>query len=248
MNAVWALSKLAIKEILRKKDFYVALILITVILFYASELKFYDVGHVARYLMEMGLSLIFLFSVILTVSLAARQYPSEVQNRTGLVLLAKPLSRAEFIAGKFAGSFLAGAACFLVFYVLFLVIARNSADPRSGAVVFQTFYVFLLNLMVAAAMASGLSYYLTTSANISVSIITYLLVDSYGPGLKEAFGAGRIFYYLLPHFEFFDLRQRFVHDWGPVSFKLLLFLSGYAFLYVILFLFLGWLGFRKKFL
>ena len=76
MGPVWALSKLVIKEIFRKKDFYVALILIAVILFYASQLQFYNVKNIVRYLMEIGLMLVFLFSVILTVSLASASEPS----------------------------------------------------------------------------------------------------------------------------------------------------------------------------
>ena len=43
---------LRIKEIFRKKDFYVALILSAVVLFYASSLQFYNVENIYRYLME----------------------------------------------------------------------------------------------------------------------------------------------------------------------------------------------------
>ena len=75
MRAAFAIAKLVIKEIFRKKDFYVALILTGVILFYAASLKFYNVSNVVRYLMEIGLALVFLFSAILTV--ACRRFMSE---------------------------------------------------------------------------------------------------------------------------------------------------------------------------
>lgn len=254
MTPVWALSKMVIKEIFRKKDFYVALILLGVILFYASGLQFYNVGNIVRYLMEIGLMLIFIFSVILTASLAARQYPSEVESRTSHVLLAKPLSRAQFVVGKFLGCVLAGWSAFFLFFVLFLVIVWAKAGSFSVAAAAQSFYLFLLNLLVVAAMASALSYRMTVSATISVTLLSYIYINTYGPGLREA--AGSFFwlnrlpalacYYLLPHFEFFDMRQRFIHEWPLLSARLLIFLSVYAFAYTALFLALGWLSLRRR--
>lgn len=240
MRPIFAIAGLVIKEIFRKKDFYVALILTAVILFYAARLQFYNVTHIVRYLMEIGLFLVFAFSAILTVSLAARQYPSEIQNRTAGVLLAKPVLRLEFIVGKYLGSLAAGAACFFIFYALFLSVAWAKGGGLSAVLAAQTFFLFLLNLMVLAAMAGALSYYLTASASIAVTLILYFLVSAYGPDLKGAF------YYGLPHFEFFDLRQRFIHDGGPISPDLVLFLTLYAVAYASLFLLLAWIRFRKK--
>ncbi|MBI3251805.1 MAG: ABC transporter permease [Candidatus Omnitrophica bacterium] len=243
MKPVWALSKLVIKEIFRKKDFYVALILIGVILFYAAQLQFYNVKNIVRYLMEIGLWLVFSFSVILTVTLAARQFPSEIQNRTAAVLLSKPIRRGRFVIGKFLGSFLAGASAFLIFYVLFLAVASAKGGGLASGTAVQTAYLFLLNLMVVAAMASGFSYYLTVSANVSVTLILYLLMGAYGQTLKGR--AWAALYYCLPHFEFFDLRQRFIHEWGPISAGLVFFLTCYAAVYTAIFLLLGALKLQR---
>lgn len=254
MRAFFAIARLAVTEIFRKKDFYAALILTAVILFYASSLEFYNARNISRYLMEIGLLLIFLFSVILTVALAARQYPSEIQNRTCHVLLAKPVSRMQFVTGKFAGAFLAGSSCFIIFYAVFLAVVWAKAGALSWVLAFQAFYLFALNLAVVAAMASAFSYYLTLSASVSMTLVLYLLINTYGPGLKEASERlfwlsrwlGKAVYYLLPHFEFFDLRQRFIHDGGPIPLKLVAFLTGYAAVYTFIFLFLAWLKFRKE--
>ena len=124
MTAALIISGMVIKEIFRKKDFYVALILIAAVLLYASSLQFYNVQNITRYLMDLGLVLIFFFSAILTVSLAARQYPSEIQNRTSYVLLAKPVSRGQFVLGKFFGSLFAGWAA--------SVRSGLLSTPRSG--------------------------------------------------------------------------------------------------------------------
>ncbi len=256
MRTITALIGLLIKEIFRKKDFYVALILMAAVLFYASRLQFYNVGNIVRYLMEIGLLLVFILTSILTAALAARQYPSEVQNRTCQVLLAKPLSRFQFIVGKYLGSFLAGAACFTVYYVLFLGITYGKSGSLSVTLAWQTYYLFLLHLLVLSAMAGGLSYYLTTSANLTVSLIVYLLMDAYGAGLRQSAAKLVWFerflaegcYYALPHFEFFDLRQRFIHAWEPLGAGLIVWLTVYAVGYAAVMLAIGWFGLRKRFL
>ena len=255
MSPIFIISNLVIKEIFRKKDFYVALILILAILFYASQLNFYNTQKVVRYLEELGLMLIFLFSVILTVTLAARQYPAEIQSRTAYVLLAKPISRFQFILGKFLGSLFAGWASFFIFYSLFLgIICVKSGSLVSPVLATQTFYLFLLCLMTVAAMASAFSYFLTVSANITISMTLYVLINTYGAVLKKSsehlFFLSRILgkaaYYLLPHFEFFDLRQRFVHDWAPISPGLLFFLTAYALVFTGIFLSTGWILLRRR--
>jgi ABC-type transport system involved in multi-copper enzyme maturation permease subunit len=254
MRNIRAIAALLIKEIFRKKDFYVALILMVVILFYASSLQFYNVKNIVRYLMEIGLGLIFVLSVILTTALAARQFPAETAQRTCQVILAKPVSRLQFVLGKFLGSFLAGSACFTIYYFLFLALVWQKAGSVSWVLAGQAFYLFILNLLVLAAMASGLSYYLTTSANVTATIIVWVLMNVYGAVLREASrglfwlnrALGEAFYFALPHFEFFDLRQRFIHDWEALPGWLCGVLTVYAAFYAMFFIFLGWWKFRKQ--
>ncbi len=254
MPAIVTIANMVIKEIFRKKDFYVVFILIGVILFYAAGLQFYNVKNIARYLMEIGLMLIFLFSAILTVTLASRQVPAEMQNRTIHALLAKPITRAQFVLGKYLGCLFAGWSAYSIFYVLFIVVVWSKAGNLSLDVVFQTYFLYLLNILVLAAMTSALSYGITVSANVSISMILYILISTYGSGLNTA-GAnwnavGRwiceIVYFLLPHYEFFDLRARLVHGWGPISLQLMALLSAYAVLYSAFFMLLAWAAFRKR--
>lgn len=255
MSPVFVIARMVIQEIFRKKDFYVALILIAAILFYASQLNFYNAQKITSYLMELGLMLIFLFSVILTASLAARQYPAEIQNRTAYVLLAKPISRLQFILGKFLGSLLAGWAAFAVFYALFFaIICAKAGALVSPVLAAQTFYLFLLCLMTVAAMTSAFSYKLTVSANVTLSLTLYILINTYGASLKKASEPlfilsrwlGSALYYFLPHFEFFDLRQRFIHEWPPLSAGLMGFLTLYALVYTAIFILISWLLLRKR--
>lgn len=254
MRAVAAIAGLVLKEIFRKKDFYVAFFLAGLILFWAQSLHFYNVKNVSRYLAEIGLALIFFFSVVLSAALAARQYPSEVANRTLALILSKPVSRAQLVLGKYLGAAVSSLAAFTLFFAVFLGVLWWKAGSVDWAVAAQTWYLFALNLAVFSAMAGFFSYTLTVSANVTISLTVYYLISLYGSGLRESAArmapgareALELLYFALPHFEFFDLRQRFVHGWEGISPDLLGFLGLYAFCYTAFFLLVSYHRIRKR--
>jgi ABC-type transport system involved in multi-copper enzyme maturation permease subunit len=64
--------------------------------FGSSELKF---------IADFGFGALVFFGSALTIATTAQLFFSEIENRTALTLLAKPLWRAEFVFGKFLGVF-----------------------------------------------------------------------------------------------------------------------------------------------
>ena len=255
MNArVLEISKLLVKEILRKKDFYVALVLTALILFYAAQLRFFGVTSASRYLIDLGLVLGFFFGVFLTVSLAARQFPNEVREKTFHVLMAHPVSRTEYLLGKFFGVWFSGALVSLVFFGALVVVTLTKASSFEGLLAFQTYFVFVLGLGVLTAFTIVLSLVLTPASAVSIVVSFYGLMNLYGfywsrsaaplPLVSKWFSLALC--YTVPHLEFFDMRERFVHVWPPLSPGLLLFLRVYAAGYSALFLLVGRFLLSKK--
>ena len=156
--------------------------------------------------------------------------------------------------GKALGSFFAGVSCFGVFYALFLGIVWAKAGNLSWPLTLESFYLFVLNLMVLSAMVSAFSYGLTVAANVTISLVMYLLINTYGAGLRQT-AAGfsqpvkslcELLYFAWPHFEFFDLRHRLVHDWPALPWALLATITLYALVYTALFLLWGCAALRKR--
>lgn len=82
--------------------------------FGAPELKF---------LSDCGLGAMAFFGAALTVAATAQLFFSEIENRTALTLLAKPVWRAEFVLGKFLGvAALAALFCVLLTGLLAAVL------------------------------------------------------------------------------------------------------------------------------
>src|SRR6266481_8207418 len=117
MNTILALSQVVIKELYRRKDFYVLFILTAVITLVLGSVNFFGEDNIARYLKELCLLLIWIAGLVIAVTTTARQIPAEREHRTIFPLLAKPVSRAQLIAGKFLGCWWACGIALVVFYL-----------------------------------------------------------------------------------------------------------------------------------
>src|SRR5882672_4938769 len=125
MNTILALSGVVIKELYRRKDFYVLFVLTAVITLLLGLVSFFNDPKIARYLKEVVLLLIWVAALVIAITTAARQIPAERENRTIFPLLAKPVSRGQVIVGKFLGCWLACGLALLVFYVFFGVVSGS---------------------------------------------------------------------------------------------------------------------------
>lgn len=82
--------------------------------FGSSELKF---------IADFGFGALVFFGSALTITTTAQLFFSEIENRTALTLLAKPLWRAEFVFGKFLGVFaVIGVFCALTIGLMLVLL------------------------------------------------------------------------------------------------------------------------------
>ena len=107
MNTIWALAGVVIKELFRRKDFYVLFVLTALITFMAGSVVFFQDPNIVRYIKDICMFLIWISALLITIVTAARQIPAERENRTIFPLLAKPVTRGQVILGKFLGCWLA---------------------------------------------------------------------------------------------------------------------------------------------
>src|SRR5271163_676997 len=107
MRNIIAVAGVVIKELYRRKDFYVLFIITVLICLVMASVNVFNDSKVARYLKEICLLLVWVSSLVIAVTTAARQIPAERENRTLLPLLAKPVTRPQLIFGKFFGCWFA---------------------------------------------------------------------------------------------------------------------------------------------
>ena len=103
MSIIFALASNVIRELYRRKDFYVLLILTVLITLVMASASFLKRDDIVRGLQAICLMLIWISALVMAVGATARQIPAERENRTIFPLLAKPVTRWHVVVGKFLG-------------------------------------------------------------------------------------------------------------------------------------------------
>src|SRR5437868_12676242 len=101
MNNIFAIASVVLKEMYRRKDFYVLFVLTALITLVMGSVSFFNDDKIVRYLKEICLLLIWISAFVVAIGTAARQIPAEREYRTIFPLLAKPLTRWQVILVKF---------------------------------------------------------------------------------------------------------------------------------------------------
>ncbi|MCL5098830.1 MAG: ABC transporter permease [Candidatus Omnitrophica bacterium] len=255
MINAWAVALVVIKELYRRKDFYVLFILTALITLMLGALNFFNDRQIARYLKEICLLLIWLSALAIAVVTSARQIPAERENRTIFPLLAKPITRAQVVAGKFLGCWLACGLVLAVFYLFFVVISGSREHLWPLANYFQAIWLHWWMLAVVIAMTLlGSVVFSAPSANVTISMLVVIGILLLGRHLHQVAlrltEPGQtilsVLYFALPHLEFFDVRDLIIHDWGLIPWSILGLATLYAAGYTALFLTAAWLVFRRQ--
>ena len=77
MNNIFAVAGIVVKELYRRKDFYVLFILTIVICLIMASVNIFSDNQIIRYLKELCLLLIWVSSLVIAITTTARQIPAE---------------------------------------------------------------------------------------------------------------------------------------------------------------------------
>jgi Cu-processing system permease protein len=255
MNSIFAVAGVVIKEMYRRKDFYVLLILTVVITALMGSVNFFNDDKIVRYLKEICLLLIWISSLVIAIMTTARQIPSEKESRTIFPLLAKPISRSQLLAGKFLGCWLACGIALLCFYSFFGCISASREHHWHLLNYFQaaTLHWFMLGIVVGLVLLGSLLFTAPSSNATTLFIIIggILFMGRYLNhfALRMSEPGHTIvssIYYVIPHLEIFDVRDLIIHNWPTIAWKYYAIAVVYALIYSGIFLAGACLIFRRK--
>lgn len=247
MVGIAAVAKGVLLEIVRKKDMYVLLILLGVSMALLSAQTFFGLENVSRYVRDLGYSLMTLFSLVVAVALSARQIPEEVERRTVYPLLAKPISRYGIIVGKYMGASLAAILSFSCFFAVYFFFFRISGAGGEWGLLGQSYLLGIFSLLMTAAIAVFFSTFLTVSANVTLSLLLYFFSSAFSGQVRDlvisskgwaSYAAGSV-YYLIPHYDFYDLRIRITHGWDALPVWAVFYVSAYTAVYISFLIYLS---------
>lgn len=254
MIRIMVIAQTVWRETLRRKDIYVLIVLLLAFFMTLMSLNIFGLRHLVGYVKEAGLLLAWIFAWIVTIGASVRQLPQEEKTGTIFSLLAKPVRRAELIAGKWLGAWLIAGVAAACFYILLAGIVHARGGSFGLALTLEAWILHICFLGILAAMGILFSTRMNNDAAATttavLSIASFLLLPQVPLLVCELSGWRKdcllVLYYSLPHFEIFDLRQRLVNDFEPIHAWPFLMIVSYALLMTAIFLLLAWLAYRRK--
>jgi ABC-type transport system involved in multi-copper enzyme maturation permease subunit len=255
MNTVWSLAKVVVLEMVRRKDFYVLFILIVLLTGTAGSVNLFNDRSIVRYLKEICLLLIWLSGLVIAITCTARQIPAEREHRTIFPLLAKPVTRWQFLLGKFLGCWLAtglALACFYLFFGL-VSVAREPNWPLLNYLQAAWLHWMMLGIVVSFTLLGSIVF-AAPSSNGTICFVSAAGMLLLGRHLnKVALSLAEplqsllyAIYFVLPHLELFDIRELIIHDAPLIPWGMVALATAYAVAYGGFFLGLAWLAFRRR--
>jgi Cu-processing system permease protein len=222
MNKAFAVAFVVIKELYRRKDFYVLFILTALITLLLGSVNLFNEDRIVRYIKEVCLLLIWLSTLVMAVVTAARQIPAETESRTLFPLLAKPVSRHAVLIGKFLGCWFACGLALVLFYAFFGAISASREHTLPVISYLQVVWMHWTCLAIVLALSLlGSLVFAAPSSNATIILIVTLGILLLGQHLNKfstqlptipGFLVSAA-YYALPHLEFYDLRSVAIHNW-----------------------------------
>lgn len=254
MSRVWAVAGLAWMEMLRRKDMYVLFMLVAALLAGVVSLDVFGLGGMSGYVKDAGLLAAWVLGWVLAVGTAVRQLPQEESRGTVFVLLSKPVSRLEVVIGKWLGAWLMVVAAVGCFYLTVWLAVALKGGHFEAVCLAQAFVLHAVALGLVVAIGVAFSTRLTGDAAATLTYTTTgaaFLILPHVPSLlvgQEGVSGNLLLalYYMLPHFELFDLRHRLVHGWGPAPWSVFAEVVVYGLLLVAVVLLAAWLGYRRR--
>lgn len=154
-------------------------------------MPFYTFGYDIKMLKECGLTLIMVLGILQALWSSSQSVADEVDGKTALTVLSKPISRASFILGKLSGIVWTTGLLFLCLGLVFLAVVaykplhesgENAAVEASALVAWQEMaqvtpgiLLAFMETIVMASISVAISTRLPFLANFTICGAIYVL-------------------------------------------------------------------------
>jgi ABC-type transport system involved in multi-copper enzyme maturation permease subunit len=152
VQKILAIARNTFREAIRDRILYGFLFFAVVLILFSLVLGQLSIGEQVRVTVDVGLSGISFFAVLMSIFVGISLLHKEIEKRTIYPVLSKPVSRASYLVGKFLGLAATMAAQIaLMSLVFFGVLALQGGAPRSG--LFAAVLLTVVETLLVISMA-----------------------------------------------------------------------------------------------
>jgi len=191
----WVIARLTAREAMRQPVFFILLSVGALLILSSFFLPLFTIGGEDRMMIkDMNLATITLCGLLVAILSSSNVVAQEIEKKTAFTVLSKPITRQQFVVGKFFGVALAilvaVAALGVVFYARYYLYYRhlwgNTLSPETAALyksgwnsdrvcLFQGLVLSFLQVSILAAIAVAISTRLPMAVNASFCLAVFVL-------------------------------------------------------------------------
>jgi len=129
------IARATTKEAVRQPVFLLCMALALVVLAINTVLPFFSLGDDVKMLKDCGLATILISGLLIAVWTASTSVADEIEGKTAMTLLSKPINRRQFVLGKYIGIVQAVLWYMLPITIVFLglIYFKVAYDAKEGS-------------------------------------------------------------------------------------------------------------------
>lgn len=217
MTAIAAIALNTFREAIRDRILYLILAFALVLIGVSHFVSLLTVGSEVKIVKDLGLSAISIFGLLTAVFVGVSLVFKEIERRTVYTLLAQPVSRWQFVCGKYAGLSLVLAASVLVTGAALMAAVALKGESPAGLI--PAIVLGFVELELIAAFAVLFSSFTNPILAAVGTVATYVAGHlSWSFDLLEKRIAGeagktvcRVLHAVLPNLDRLNVKAAVVH-------------------------------------
>ena len=219
MRRVLAVAANTFREAIRDKVLYNLVFFALLVMGASVVIGNMTLGETIKIILDLSLAAMSVFGLLIAIFVGIGLVHKEIQRRTVYTLLAKPIARRNFVAGKFLGLTLVIALNVLIMTVALLALTAVYSEAGAAWGALTAVLLILVELMVVTAVAVLFSTFSTPTLSAMLTLGVWLIgrfsSDLVVFARRSESDALRVLvtgaHYLLPNLEKFDVKNLVVY-------------------------------------
>ena len=193
------IARATTKEAIRQPVFFLLFGIGLVLLIVNFYLPFFSLGEDIKMLKDCGLAIILFCGMFLAIWISSTSIAEEIEGKTAMTLLSKPINRRQFVVGKFVGILNGVLSLMLPLMIafVFLIYFKSAYDAKENSTTVTAFdqlqevikilpglVLIFLEVMIMTAVSVAISTRLPMVVNI-VTCMTIFVIGHLTPVLVK---------------------------------------------------------------
>jgi len=253
LSHIFTIARNTFRETVRDRVLYNLVLFVLLIVAAAIFLGELTAGQEIRTIVNLGLSAMLLFGAFISIFVGVGLVSKEIERRTVYSMFAKPVSRAEFIVGKYFGLCLTLLVNVAVMGVGVSLALLYSGGGQIAFSIWGAILLIYLELTILTGVAVLFSSFSSVALSALLTFFVFIIghfsssLNDLASSMGSTFARGffGVIYYLLPNLSNYSFIVNAAHGEVPPG-TMVAGSAAYAMVYVVILLVITVLIFSRR--